>query len=33
VVTKLFPQPIYNIITSCIHVGKSKTYWCFSSKK
>jgi hypothetical protein len=23
-VTKLFLQPIYNIITSCIHVGKSK---------
>jgi len=25
-VTKLLLQPIYNIITSCIHVGKSKTY-------
>jgi len=29
----LFLQPIYIIITSCIHVGKSKTYWCFSSEK
>jgi len=28
----LFLQPIYNIITSCIHVGNSKTYWCFSSE-
>jgi hypothetical protein len=32
-VTKLLLQPIYNIITSCIHVGNSKTDWCFSSEK
>jgi len=32
-VTKLFLQPIHNIITSCIHAGKSKTCGCFSSEK
>ena len=32
-VTKLFLQPIYNIITSCIHVSKCKTHQCFNSVK
>ena len=32
-VTKLFLQPVYNIITSGIHESKCKTHQCFSSEK